>query len=302
MLKHTVSGLLMTLAMGAFSATGLAGMHKSFMPENNLYLQDNLHGLANITQEQFNKIADDVVAVYQPAANKGGAVLSVNKLWSNGTVNAYADQSGNQWHVTMYGGLARRPEVTLDGFALVVCHELGHHFAGFPLYSAGEWAGSEGQSDYFATLACARKIWRDQTDVNATYRANVDSVAKEKCDAVWSVASDQDLCYRVAEAGFSLGSLLAALGGSGVPSFATPDPSQVSRTNVYHPAAQCRLDTYFQGALCTKNARFDFIPGKGQPNGDTTVAAEHESAANSCHSADGFVNGARPRCWFKPAL
>ena len=33
----------------------------------------------------------------------------------------------------MYGGLARRAEVTEDGFAMVLCHELGHHVS---LYGA----------------------------------------------------------------------------------------------------------------------------------------------------------------------
>ena len=47
--------------------------------------------------------------------------------WKNDTVNANAQQRGRNWIVNMYGGLARRPEIFFRRFAMVLCHELGHH-------------------------------------------------------------------------------------------------------------------------------------------------------------------------------
>src|SRR6478609_9034269 len=74
------------------------------------------------------------------------------------------------YRVHMYGGLARRPEVTPDGFTLVVCHEVGHHFGGYPFVRDAYWAANDGQADYFSTLACARRLWQNQPADNALAR------------------------------------------------------------------------------------------------------------------------------------
>ena len=105
----------------------------SFLPPNDLHLEDDLHTKdANMTEAEFNQIVDQVGAFYGPVVAHHGAQLTMLKNWQATMVNAYANQEGNNWVVAMFGGLARRPEITPDGFALVVCHELGHHLAGYP--------------------------------------------------------------------------------------------------------------------------------------------------------------------------
>lgn len=286
------------------SATGAApeqSQHESFLPENNLHLQDRLHVAANFGEAEFNAAIDRAGEYYAPIAAAHGGNLKMMKLWTTSTVNAEADRKGSDWIVKMYGGLARREEVTLDGFMLVVCHELGHHVAGFPFYR-GDWAANEGQADYFATQACAKNIWSKDLEENAKHRATIDPLAKEKCDAMSTDTAAQDLCYRTANAGLSLARLLAALGYDRVPQFGTPDTSEVSRTQEAHPRGQCRLDTYVQGALC--GARFDdtVIPGAGHAQGQDSVGAEKEAAMYSCTASGNQTVGLRPRCWFKPRL
>lgn len=275
----------------------------TFMPPNDLHLEDRFDAPANVTEEQFNKIIDQAIALYAPIAEKYfSAVLTANHRWENATVNAYASRpTDDQWQVDMFGGLARRQEVTPDGFALVVCHELAHHFGGFPNYGVW-WASSEGNSDYYATQVCARKLWQEEVETNATFRADVNAYVKNKCDTSWKKPEEQNLCYRIAAAGQSLGNLLAALGRQALPKPETPDMTQVNATNTAHPAAQCRLDTYLQGALCKKEARLNFITGDGHSEGRGSISAEHEAAANSCFASEGFTIGMRPRCWFKPRL
>jgi hypothetical protein len=276
LLRGALAGLL-------FSSSVFA---HTFMPPNNLHKQVVPQG-SSMTEAEFGDIIDSVIDVYQADAAKFGAKIQANKLWDNNTVNASANQAGNVWHVNMYGGLARRPEVTPDGFALVVCHELGHHFAGFPHY-VGRWASSEGESDYFATQACARRVWGSASE---TVEA-VDPVAKQKCDLSWATAGERNLCYRIAMGGKSLAHLLSQLGGGGVPQFGTPDTRVVPKTSTSHPAGQCRLDTYFAGALCKAKFRVGFIPGKGNPNGQDSKYAEFEMLGGSCDN--------RPRCWYAP--
>lgn len=189
--------------------TALAGF-----PPNNLDQEDGMF-FTSMSEQKFNAIIDNAVNVYKPIFQNLGANLIVEKKWQDPTVNAYAMQSGSNWKIAFFGGLARRPEITEDGFALVICHEIGHHLGGHPFVSY--WAADEGSSDYYSTLVCARKL-----------------MSKERALA----------------GGQSLANLLARLQGSPFPSMSTPDNSQVERTDHSHPIAQCRLQIYHAGANC----------------------------------------------------
>ncbi|MBX2989300.1 MAG: hypothetical protein KF802_15535 [Bdellovibrionaceae bacterium] len=277
-----------------------SGPVKTVMPPNNLHLMDRRERAANINEEQFNSIVDGVAATWSPIAKSKGVELVFHKKWDDPTVNAMAYQEGNTWHVEMYGGLARRPEVTPDGFALVVCHELGHHFGGYPFVSG--WASNEGQSDYFASQVCLKSLWGRDLRGNERFRRlqQVPDVVQASCTQAWPNNSNaQGWCVRAAAAGQSLSNLLNANKGGQQPHFETPDKTQVPSTVSSHPNAQCRLDTYFAGALCTKGWDMNLIPGKGQGN---TAAAEAAAMPFSCTEKENFSLGTRPRCWFKPLL
>ena len=256
----------------------------TFMPENNLHLQDGMFD-NGMTEETFNAVIDEVETYYKPIISGHGADLIIERNWKDATVNAYASQSGSTWTIAMFGGLARRPEVTPDGFAMVVCHEMGHHLGGFPFVSG--WAAAEGTSDYFAMHACAKALWAHSENTTE----QIDSVARELCDTNLDPNQDRALCYREMNAGYSLANLLGALGGTKV-SFSTPDKSIVKRTYSSHPKAQCRLDTYVAGTLCGLKWDDAVIP-----------QTEAESSKYVCtnKSVDGYDIQARPRCWFKPS-
>ncbi len=296
-----ISGIAQAQFQYGYQAYGMRG-GKWALPPNNLHKFDNPTRAANITEEKFNQIVDDVMKYWTPIAQAKGVTLVGSKAWKDSTVNAYASQSGKTWTVAMFGGLARRPEVTEDGFALVVCHELGHHFGGYNFYGKTDWASAEGESDFFATNVCAKAVWGMQTQRNMAFRGlrNVPPSVKTACDTVWTGNPNaQGWCVRAAAGGFSLASLLAALGGSPVPNFDTPDTTVVAKTNVAHPKAQCRLDTYMSGALCTKKWDMNVIPAKNFPQGQDTAPAELEAMKFSCFQKEGFKAGTRPSCWFK---
>jgi hypothetical protein len=294
----TVSKLLLLMTL-FISANAFA----TFLPPNNLHLQDKINARnASMTEKEFSDLIDAVSSKLESVVAKHGGSLVVEKNWDDSTVNAYAEQRGNTWSVAMFGGLARRPEVTPDGFQMVVCHELGHHLGGFPFYSSDKWAAVEGESDYFATQACAKLIWGREAELNSKFRALVDPYAKDKCDEAYKTDATRDLCYRTAAAGQSLANLLAALGRDGTPQFNTPDQSRVTSTQESHPEAQCRLDTYLAGALCNVSFDFNKIPGKNYWLGANSKGAEKIAAKFSCTNRGGNPNGKRPACWFKPRL
>ena len=260
--------------------------------------------IANLTEAQFNTLINQVIGIYAPLASSHGGNLRGVPNWKDSTVNAYAEQNGSDWTVQMFGGLARRAEVSPDGFSLVICHEVGHHLGGFPYYDAqsGDWAAVEGQADYFATQACAHALWGNAKTENAAFRANVPVSAKAKCDRSWSKTEDQDLCYRSTLAGQSLANLLAAITYLPVPSLTTPDTHKVARTNANHPVAQCRLDTYFRGSLCTTPFDSQVIPARNHPSGQDSAEAEQDAAKVSCDGPTSSDLGTRPACWFKSQL
>jgi len=292
--------------LARITSTAFAGLmltasvaNAGFLPPNDLHKEDGLLRFTTIDQAQFNAVIDEAEAVYGPIFTAFGSKLKVNRLWTDSTVNASASQSGSTWTVNMYGGLARRPEVTRDGFALVLCHEIGHHLGGYPFVSA--WAADEGQSDYFATLACGRLLWSGQDIENESFAADLDAIPKAMCDKTWTTAEDKNLCYRMMAGGKSLADLLSALGGTKA-SWSTPDNSAVKTTNHAHPAGQCRLDTYTAGAVCGKGWDVKIIPAKDLGSKRNTKDGEMDSLKYTCNQSQGVTLGFRPTCWFKPFL
>lgn len=262
---------------------------------------------ANMTQEEFDGVIEKARQVYTPIVQAQGGRLIINGRWTDDTLNANASQFFGQWNVNMYGGLARHPEMSLDGFAMVLCHELGHHLAGFTFREGGfsfggVWAANEGQSDYFAAHSCARELWANELAENASHRPTVLPLVQQSCDSAWSTTEDQNLCYRVNAAGESLARVLSALKEDPVrPAFDTPDQNKVNATDHSHPEAQCRLDTTYAASLCTETFDMTVIPGKTK-NDPFGAEAEREASQYSCMEISNYTEGLRPRCWFKPGV
>lgn len=260
--------------------TSAAKLCDGFLPENDLKIPEGDVNALGISEAEFHAVLDRVEAVYRPIVAAKGGNLVVERKWPDATVNAYAFQRGKNFHIAMFGGLARHQTVTADGFALVACHEIGHHIGGFPKKS---WATNEGGADYYANLKCLRRVFEGAA------AAEADPVAKAACARVFSQPGDfagRSLCERNAMAGLSIAQLFTALRpNTPAPKFDTPDPNVVSRTNDNHPAAQCRLDTYYSGSLCAAPLAED--------------VSNSSPAAGSCTAKQGYIVGLRPACWYK---
>ena len=121
---------------------------------------------------------------------------------------------------------------------------------------------------------------------NIVRQMNVDEVADQKCDEQFSVGNDAAICKRISMGGFASSSLFADMNGGREPAFDSPDRTIVRSTQESHPAYQCRLDTYFQGANCTVDEAID--------------VSNRDPNTGTCNRADNFTEGLRPLCWFKP--
>ena len=264
-------------------------------PENEIYIPRGLKSAGGINEAEFNKVIDETEELYTEFIKEQyGGTLQIERKWDDGTVNAYAQRLGKVYKVSMFGGLARHPEATSDGFRAVLCHEIGHHIGGAPKrtswWGGAMWASNEGQSDYYATSKCLKKYF--ETDLQETVkRYNKASTkeqlfAKAECDKIFNNVDEAAMCYRASEAGKSLARLLGSLRNNADVKYDTPDPAVVSSTDHNHPKAQCRLDTYFQGALCDKDY--------------TLLPSATDATTGYCVRKDNYYTGVRPLCWYKP--
>lgn len=282
-----LSALFFTLAISgsvlACSEDGTTG----FLPENDLRIPVGLKTVGGITEAQFNAVIDKVETIYAPIVSSMGGTLKIARKWQDATVNANATRVGS-WLVNMYGGLARHQAITEDGFALVLCHEIGHHLGGAPKVGGflNRWASNEGQADYFATLKCLRKTFLNDKNSTVVRKLKAPVALTEACAKAWPNKDDKAICVRSGMAGASVAALFAALRNKPEAKFETPDTKVVATTDDAHPAHQCRLDTFFQGALCEIGFNDD--------------VSQKDEVKGTCHGSLGHTNGLRPLCWFKP--
>lgn len=228
-------------------------------------------------EEDFNRISQTIIDFYQPIFLEKGDILSLNLDWDNPRVNASTGKWGNFATVYLYGGLARHKFMTPNGFALVICHEIGHHLGGEPRYKKYSWASVEGQSDYYASLKCFKNYLDNCPECHIPDTTGLDITLVSECS---KSGEDFSVCVSTAMAGMSIAQTIAASRVLPKPlGFGTPSDKIVKKTYERHPHPQCRLDTYFAGALCDKDvATPDLCSRK---NGDSAISS-------------------RPLCWFKP--
>lgn len=226
---------------------------ESFMPPNNLWMEDSLEAGSNVSESQFNRIIDIATAAYEPIARANRETIYVQRLWKDSTVNAnmQRDNIYRRVHINMFGGLARRPEVTSDGFALVLCHELGHAYGGKPFLNPSLSLSAEGIADYYAASACFNKIVDAMPSNTGVNNDGDNEYIAAKCNSLWGKAGSRyQNCVRALKAGRSLGRLLSVQTQEKEPNYYTPDKTVVKTTEISYPKTiQCRLDTYHNAVL-----------------------------------------------------
>lgn len=276
--------MAMTFSLQALACSidGKSGI----VPENDLYIPESpKNAPTGITKEQFDDIIDETATIFAPIIARKGAQLLIQKNWADGTVNARAIPEGKKWILKLYGGMARHPEMTADGYALVVCHELGHHLGGAPKKTRS-WATSEAQADYFATLKCLRRMFLNDDNRAELVGKKYSVKLINSCKEAWPNKEDYYICVRSGAAGLSVSKVFQAMSRSTTAaSFTTPDRTVVSTTNLEYPSYQCRLDTYFQGSICTVD--------------ETVELSNANELLGVCHPRNGHKTGNRPSCWYK---
>lgn len=284
---------LLIIACLAFASCTTSVNHKAeCFPENDQYIAVGENLTTAMDETVFNHVINVVEELYKPIVKKHGGNLEVVRKWTDGTVNAYAQQIGSTWKVSMFGGLARHAAITPDGFALVVCHEIGHHIGGAPKnknwWGSIAWSSNEGQSDYWGSTKCLKRIFKELEEEASLDFEDVDyKFAEKECDKRYADQEGKDMCVRASMAGKSLALLFKDLRKMKTDiRFNTPDKKVVVKTYNKHPEPQCRIDTYLAGALCYKSLE--------------DVVSNTDESKGVCYRGNGYSIEARPLCWFAP--
>lgn len=237
-----------------------------------------------IDRARYDKVLDRIETIFGPRIRALGGQLVVERSWNSDEVNASAMRWGNQYIINMYGGLARHPLITEEGFTMVACHEVGHHLGGAPKTMG--WATNEGGSDYYSSLKCMRWFYEGADNEAWAKSVSHDTVAVNQCKAQYPDREDYLICLRSAAGALSIAACFADVDKvANTFRFDTPDPAIVTRTNNGHPDTQCRLDTLFAGAICKAPL--------------STPVSGSDPKAGSCVQGTDLL-GWRPLCWFKP--
>ncbi len=263
---------------------------EGFLPPNNRKYSVDFKN-AGLTVEEYHATIDKFEKVYRSVARSFGAKLQIERKWESETVNAgtLRRDAGRTWVINLYGGYARHPVTTPDSYLLVLCHEIGHHIGGAPkkVFESGtHWASTEGQSDYFATLKCLRRIFRHDNNEEIVRDLEIPESIRTACAASFTRPFDYSLCLRVGFAGIAVSKVNADIRNVPEPEIGEFDSTIVSATSNKHPMPQCRLDTYFQGALC--------------PVSSLRPVSQVNEVRGTCHPSLNFTTGLRPSCWYKP--
>jgi hypothetical protein len=274
----------------------------TFMPPNDLYVPTGLRSAEGISENEFHFILDRFEDIYAPMVENQGGTLNLIRNWKSGEVNANTSRSGSSWNIEVYGGIARHGLVNADAFTLIMCHEFGHNFGGNPKMGRifYNWVSVEGQADYYASVKCFEMFTSGEDSSLIVQDMEIHPVVEHDCNEVYEDFNDKALCKRIAMAGFNVGLLLqeAFSDNNSDPfsgysfwkkekkvkpvSFDTPDNDEVWMTKKTHPTPQCRVDTFFAGALCDK------------------ILSHKPVDSGYCKKIEGYTKGVRPRCWFKP--
>src|SRR5512145_600042 len=144
--------------------------------------------------EELLDIANSVVELFRGAArqyHQAEIELKTDTITGKGAtalLPTIDDSSARTWLISVHAGSVPTGDVdcnaqtlplTRDIAEMLICHELGHFFAGFPfkpilppqvMLEKGTYPSAEGQADYFATKTCLRQVWLGQSS-NKLYKA-----------------------------------------------------------------------------------------------------------------------------------
>lgn len=120
----------------------------------------------------FYSIPAQVISLFNKELKKVNDPLLLDAQWESPYFGAGISYYNDQFRMMILGGTTRIDGMSLDAYAAIVCHELGHIIGGAPLQTitGAEWSSSEGQADFFAASVCLPRYFASLGEKNISAR------------------------------------------------------------------------------------------------------------------------------------
>jgi hypothetical protein len=114
-----------------------------------------------LNEVNFYTVPVKILGIFQNEIKNLNYPVSLEANWQSPYFGAGVSLYENSFHLMILGGTARMKEMTLDGYAAIVCHEVGHLLGGDPkqTITGSDWASAEGQADHFSAAICLGKYF-----------------------------------------------------------------------------------------------------------------------------------------------
>lgn len=196
-----------------------------------LFISFNLK--AEVSKSDFSLVIAIIHKNFSPLSHQNNRRLKFYTDYKSDWAQAFARRWDDD-EIHLYGGFARIKNASVDSLALIICHELGHLYAGAPYSNQDLKLTVEGMADYWATSVCLPKIIPELPEV-------------ETIGSFEAYCNEDKICARTFQAGLVVSTHFAVNGKEKLPSLDERDPLVVEKTLKTHPSAQCRLDTFVNG-------------------------------------------------------
>jgi len=203
---------------------------------------------AKLDKETVLKVEQRLSSIYKNLPTNNGAEIVFLNTWNQETTHAFARwiPQLNTRFIQVSIERPTRASLGENGFAFLICHEMGHFFGGQPFIHEYLPLSVEGQADYFAARDCMKRyVKKFQTNSTPS------NTAVSTCKKVYSNSKSIRICALSLTAGEKFIKSQYAKSADHV-SLLNRDSSIANATIGFfnYPSQQCRLDTIVAGVLC----------------------------------------------------
>ncbi len=143
----------------------------------------------------FYNVPVKVISLFSDSLKKIQANVVLDAQWESPYFGAGIAYYDNYFYMRIFGGTTRVEGMSLDAYAALACHELGHIIGGAPYQTilGAEWSSSEGQADFFAASVCLPKYFLQKNIPASAIASLVEKAGYEMLNSVAPYGSQKEL-------------------------------------------------------------------------------------------------------------
>lgn len=195
---------------------------------------------------------------------KGEKFLLMRDLdsdWANAFARRWKSASGDEAHILVYGGFLTKKEISKKEMALVLCHEQGHLYAGYPYSDSHNEISAEGQADYYAAN-CLKNFLLQYPEYMGTLTGREQNLYPDFC--LQNSTESLPVCQNILDAISNLNKFFSYNWKQPAPSLTATALEVVDKTLTSYPnEIQCRFDSMINGFLLRERPKcwYKKVPG-----------------------------------------